>query len=139
MFLFKNVRISLASFMAVFLLTALPGFTDIDPQSIRGMWLFDEGKGGSLLMRQKTETMVRFMAQNGSMGNLEKHLNLMVPAIGLRFRTQTLSGLRRASPSRLPSITRGARLVAHSLVKTMRIHHRQCRGIFFGTMDPRTP
>ena len=45
MFLFKNVRISLASFMAVFLLTALPGFADIDPKNIRGMWLFDEGKG----------------------------------------------------------------------------------------------
>ena len=46
MFLFKNVRIRLASFMAVFLLTALPSFADIDPKNIRGMWLFDEGKGG---------------------------------------------------------------------------------------------
>ena len=46
MFLFKNVRITLASFMAVFLLVALPSFADIDPENIMGMWLFDEGKGG---------------------------------------------------------------------------------------------
>ena len=46
MSLFKNVRISLVGFMAVFLLIALHGFADIDPESITGMWLFDEGKGG---------------------------------------------------------------------------------------------
>ena len=46
MFLSKNVRIGLVSFMAVFLLVALPGFAEIDPKSITGMWLFDEGKGG---------------------------------------------------------------------------------------------
>ena len=46
MFLFKSVRISLASFIAVFLLIALPGFAEIDPENIMGMWLFDEGKGG---------------------------------------------------------------------------------------------
>ncbi len=45
MFLLKNVRIRLASFMAVFLLTALPSFAEIDPKSITGMWLFEEGKG----------------------------------------------------------------------------------------------
>ena len=47
MSLFKNVRVTLASFMAVFLLIALPSLADIDPDSITGMWLFDEGKGGT--------------------------------------------------------------------------------------------
>ena len=47
MFLFKNVRVTLASFMAVFLLIALPSLAEIDPESITGMWLFDEGKGGT--------------------------------------------------------------------------------------------
>ena len=37
----------LASFMAVFLLIALPSLAEIDPESITGMWLFDEGKGGT--------------------------------------------------------------------------------------------
>ena len=46
MSLFKSVRISLVGFMAVFLLIPLQGFADIDPESITGMWLFDEGKGG---------------------------------------------------------------------------------------------
>ena len=46
MSLFKNVRVTLASFMAVFLLIALPSLAEIDPESITGMWLFDEGKGG---------------------------------------------------------------------------------------------
>ncbi|MCE2415537.1 LamG domain-containing protein [Candidatus Poribacteria bacterium] len=45
MFLVKNVRISLASFVVVFLLAALPSFAKIDPDTIMGMWLFDEGKG----------------------------------------------------------------------------------------------
>lgn len=45
MFLFKSVRISLAGFMAVFLLIALSSFAEIDPKSITGMWLFEEGKG----------------------------------------------------------------------------------------------
>ncbi len=45
MSLFKGVRISLASFMVVFLLVALPSFAKIDPENITGMWLFDEGKG----------------------------------------------------------------------------------------------
>ncbi|MDE0323163.1 MAG: LamG domain-containing protein [Candidatus Poribacteria bacterium] len=47
MSLFKNVRVTLASFMAVFLLIALPSLAEIDPKSITGMWLFDEGKGGT--------------------------------------------------------------------------------------------
>lgn len=47
MSLFKNVRVTLASFMAVFLLIALPSLAEIDPESITGMWLFDEGKGGT--------------------------------------------------------------------------------------------
>ena len=47
MFLFKSVRVTLASFMAVFLLVVLPSLAKIDPESITGMWLFDEGKGGT--------------------------------------------------------------------------------------------
>lgn len=47
MSLFKNVRITLASFMAAFLLIVLPSLAEIDPGSITGMWLFDEGKGGT--------------------------------------------------------------------------------------------
>ena len=47
MSLFKNVRVTLASFMAVFLLIVLPSLAEIDPESITGMWLFDEGKGGT--------------------------------------------------------------------------------------------
>ena len=47
MSLFKNVRVTLASFMAVFFLIALPSLAEIDPESITGMWLFDEGKGGT--------------------------------------------------------------------------------------------
>ena len=46
MSLFKNVRIRLIGFIAVFLLVATHGFAKIDPESITGMWLFDEGKGG---------------------------------------------------------------------------------------------
>ena len=45
MYLFKSVRVTLASLMAVFLLIALPSLAEIDPESITGMWLFDEGKG----------------------------------------------------------------------------------------------
>ncbi|MCY3551955.1 MAG: hypothetical protein OXH39_15950, partial [Candidatus Poribacteria bacterium] len=47
MSLFKNVRVTLASFMAAFLLIALPSLAEIDPKNITGMWLFDEGKGGT--------------------------------------------------------------------------------------------
>ena len=47
MSLFKNVRILLASFMAIFLLIALPSLAKIDPDSITGMWLFNEGKGNT--------------------------------------------------------------------------------------------
>ena len=47
MYLFKSVRVTLASFMAVFLLIALPSLAEIDPKNITGMWLFDEGKGGT--------------------------------------------------------------------------------------------
>ena len=46
MFMFNSVRITLTSFMVVFLLIALPALADIDPKNIMGMWLFDEGKGG---------------------------------------------------------------------------------------------
>ena len=47
MFLSKSVGLPLASFVAVFLLIALPGFAKIDPANIMGMWLFNEGKGGT--------------------------------------------------------------------------------------------
>ena len=47
MSLFKKVRILLASFMAIFLLIALPSLAKIDPDSITGMWLFNEGKGNT--------------------------------------------------------------------------------------------
>ena len=47
MSLFKNVRILIASFMAIFLLIALPSLAKIDPDSITGMWLFNEGKGNT--------------------------------------------------------------------------------------------
>ena len=46
MSLFINVRIVLASSVTVFLLITLPCLAEIDPKSITGMWLFDEGKGG---------------------------------------------------------------------------------------------
>ena len=46
MYLFKSVRMTLASFIVAFLLITLPSLADIDPKSIMGMWLFDEGKGG---------------------------------------------------------------------------------------------
>ncbi len=47
MFLSKSVRIVLASFMAVFLFIVLPGLAEINPDNITGMWLFNEGKGGT--------------------------------------------------------------------------------------------
>ena len=47
MFLSKSVRITLASFVAVFFFIALPSFAKIDPANIMGMWLFNEGKGGT--------------------------------------------------------------------------------------------
>ncbi|RKU23995.1 hypothetical protein C6503_01890 [Candidatus Poribacteria bacterium] len=47
MFLFNSVRIVLASFIALFLLIALPGLAKINPDNITGMWLFNEGKGGT--------------------------------------------------------------------------------------------
>lgn len=46
MSLFKNVRIMFVGLMLGCLLIALPGFAKIDPATIMGMWLFDEGKGG---------------------------------------------------------------------------------------------
>lgn len=46
MALFTSVRITFASFMAVFLLLTFPGFAEIDAKNIVGMWLFNEGKGG---------------------------------------------------------------------------------------------
>ena len=47
MVLFKNVRVVLASFMIAFFLMVLPSLAKIDPESIMGLWLFDEGNGGT--------------------------------------------------------------------------------------------
>ena len=35
------------SLVSVFLLIALPALAKIDPANIMGMWLFNEGKGGT--------------------------------------------------------------------------------------------
>ena len=53
MYLAKSVRITIASFMAVFLFIALPSLAKIDPANIMGMWLFDEGKGGTAIDASK--------------------------------------------------------------------------------------
>ena len=47
MYLFKSVRISCVALMGIFLLITLPSLAKIDPANIMGMWLFDEGKGGT--------------------------------------------------------------------------------------------
>ena len=47
MHLSKSVRISFVALMGVFLLITLPSLAKIDPESIMGMRLFDEGNGGT--------------------------------------------------------------------------------------------
>ena len=47
MYLSKSVRISFVALMGIFLLVTLPSLAKIDPENITGMWLFDEGKGGT--------------------------------------------------------------------------------------------
>ena len=47
MYVSKNVRISCVALMSIFLLITLPSFAKIDPANIMGMWLFNEGKGGT--------------------------------------------------------------------------------------------
>ena len=55
MLLSKTMRITAASFMAVFLLIALPSLAKIDSENIMGMWLFNEGKGGVATDSSKQE------------------------------------------------------------------------------------
>ena len=43
----KNVKISFVALMGIFLLITLPSLAKIDPENIMGMWLFNEGKGGT--------------------------------------------------------------------------------------------
>ena len=137
MFLSKSVGLTLASFVAVFLLIALPGFAKIDPANIMGMWLFNEGKGLVLLpIHQNRGTMVKSTARSGLMGSLAKHLNLMVQATGLKFHTQTPSGLKQVSRSRSPFISKAPRSLARLLAKTTRIRHRRSRGTCSGTEVP---
>ncbi len=47
MYVSKSVRIGFVGLVGIFLLIALPGLAKIDPDSITGMWLFNEGKGGT--------------------------------------------------------------------------------------------
>ena len=47
MYISKSVRIGFVGLVGIFLLIALPGLAKIDPDSITGMWLFNEGKGGT--------------------------------------------------------------------------------------------
>lgn len=43
----KHVRISFVALMGIFLLITLPSLAKIDPENIMGLWLFDEGNGGT--------------------------------------------------------------------------------------------
>ena len=47
MYLSKSVQISFVGLVGIFLLIALPSLAKIDPDSITGMWLFNEGKGNT--------------------------------------------------------------------------------------------
>lgn len=47
MYLSKSVRIGFVGLVGIFLLIALPSLAKIDPDSITGMWLFNEGKGNT--------------------------------------------------------------------------------------------
>ena len=47
MYLSKSVCIGFVGLVGIFLLIALPGLAKIDPDSITGMWLFNEGKGNT--------------------------------------------------------------------------------------------
>lgn len=47
MYLSKSVRIGFVGLVGICLLIALPGLAKIDPDSITGMWLFNEGKGNT--------------------------------------------------------------------------------------------
>ena len=47
MYVSKSVRIGFVGLVGIFFLIALPGLAKIDPDSITGMWLFNEGKGGT--------------------------------------------------------------------------------------------
>ena len=47
MSLSKSVRIGFVGLVAIFLLIALPSLAKINPDNITGMWLFNEGKGGT--------------------------------------------------------------------------------------------
>ena len=47
MYVSKNVIISCVALMGIFLLITLPSLAKIDPENIMGLWLFDEGNGGT--------------------------------------------------------------------------------------------
>ena len=47
MYLFKSVRVGFVALIGIFLLITLPSLAKIDPESIMGLWLFDDGSGGT--------------------------------------------------------------------------------------------
>jgi len=47
MFSDQRIRVGFTALIAVFLLPALPSLAKVDPQNVMGMWLFNEGAGGT--------------------------------------------------------------------------------------------
>ena len=47
MYLSKSVKISFVALIGIFFLMTLPSLAKIDPKNIMGMWLFNEGTGGT--------------------------------------------------------------------------------------------
>ena len=54
MYLFKSVRISFLALIGIFLLITLPSLAKIDPENIMGLWLFEDGTGGTATDSSKT-------------------------------------------------------------------------------------
>ena len=138
MSLSKSVRISFVSLVGIFLLIALPSLAKIDPDSITGMWLFNEGKGNTATDSSGNGNDGEIHGAKWVDGKFGKHLSLTALTIGLKCRTLTPSGLKRGCRSLSSAISKGPGSLAHLLEKIMRIHHRHCHGTCSGTAGPIT-
>ena len=125
MCLFKSVRVTLASFMAVFLLIALPSLAEIDPKSITGMWLFDEGKGGVATDSSEHGNDGEIHGAKWVDGKFGKALEFDGASNWVEVPHSNTVGFKAGvSRSQSPAISKAPKSPARLLAKTTRIHHK---------------
>ena len=93
-----NVRIYLMSIVAVLILIASPvAIGKIDPDTVAGMWLFEEGGGDVARIVPMQETMALLQdRRNGKMANSEEHWNSMAMMSMLKCKQMTASFLKNS-------------------------------------------